>query len=337
MSCRAYLLTPSSLPSGAVCMHPSLFVRFIQHPPRYSQREATNGANGLFKKGSALRPMTEERFFKVGPYNIRCLSAGEEGPAVILLHGLAASADIWEKNLEALAEGYRFYAPDLPGFGLSERPKEPLSSAMLIRFLADFMDTLGIDRATLIGLSLGGALALGFALTHPDNIEKLVLVSSAGLGKETSLALRLASIPGVGELFIRPNRRAMACLLRRIVYDADLITEDFVDRYYGYLKIPASREAIVSVLRGALTFRGVKPEVLGPFLTGLRTITVPTLIVWGRQDRIFPVRHAFRAREEIREATLYVFEKCGHLPNFEHPQTFNRIVRTFLRKSVSGS
>lgn len=281
--------------------------------------------------------MTEERFFQVGPFKARCLSAGEEGPAVILLHGLAASADIWEKNLEFLAEGYRLYAPDLPGFGLSERPQEPLSSGMLIRFLADFMDTLGIHRATLIGLSLGGALALGFALLYPDRMERLVLVSSAGLGKETSLALRLASVPGVGKWFIRPNRRAMACLFRRIVYNAGTITEDFVDRYHGYLKIPESREAIVSVLRGSLTFRGVKPEILDILLKGLRTLKAPTLIIWGRQDRIFPVKHAFHAREEMREATLYIFEKCGHMPNFEHPQTFNRIVRTFLRKNVASS
>ncbi|HPC74001.1 MAG TPA: alpha/beta fold hydrolase [Syntrophales bacterium] len=271
------------------------------------------------------------RFIRVGPIKTRFRALGDSGTPVVLLHGLGDSAEIWKQNFEALAAAHRVFAPDLPGFGYTDKPDIEYTPEVFRRFIGEFLSALDIGRCHLVGHSLGGGLALQYTLTHPDQVEKLVLVSSAGLGPETTWPLRLSTLPFLGPWVLHPARRVLPVFFRRLVYDPAVITDDFVELRYGLLLPRENRRALLKILRSLLTLRGVRPAVLNPLLENLGSVRAPTLIVWGTHDRILPLRHAHRAKAGIPDAVLHVFDKCGHMPNYEYPEKFNGLVTTFLR------
>jgi 4,5:9,10-diseco-3-hydroxy-5,9,17-trioxoandrosta-1(10),2-diene-4-oate hydrolase len=193
-----------------------------------------------------------------------------------------------------------------------------------------FMKALGIGRAALVGHSLGGGVALRAVLDHPELVERLILVSSAGLGSEVSLPLRMASLPFFERVFFKPPLWVFKLFLRRLVYDPAVITPEFARLYYEIFFQPSAIHAFAEILRAICTLRGARPGVLEPIREGLGTIRTPTLVIWGRQDLILPSSQAFDAVARIPGARLRVFERCGHMPNVEYPEEFNRIVPEFL-------
>jgi 4,5:9,10-diseco-3-hydroxy-5,9,17-trioxoandrosta-1(10),2-diene-4-oate hydrolase len=290
-------------------------------------------APALSRKG-AHQIMTADpsvRFIRVGPIKTRFRALGDSGIPVLLLHGLGDSAEIWKQNFEALAAGHRVFAPDLPGFGYTDKPDTEYTPELFIRFIKEFLSALGIGRCHLVGHSLGGGLALKYTLTHPDQVEKLVLVSSAGLGSETTWPLRLSTLPFLGPWVLHPARRVLSVFFKRLVYDPAVITDDFVELRYRLLLPRKNRRALLKVLRSLLTLRGVRPGILNPVLENLGSIRVPTMIIWGTHDRILPLRHAHRAKAGIPGAVLHVFDKCGHMPNYEYHGKFNGLVTAFLK------
>jgi 4,5:9,10-diseco-3-hydroxy-5,9,17-trioxoandrosta-1(10),2-diene-4-oate hydrolase len=270
------------------------------------------------------------RFIRVGPIKTRFRALGDSGTPVLLLHGLGDSADIWTKNIEALAAGHRVFAPDIPPFGFSDKPDIEYAPDLFLRFIEEFLSAFGIERCHLVGHSLGGGLALKYTLAHPDRVEKLVLVSSAALGSETTWPLRLSTLPFLGPWVLHPARRVLSVFFKRLVYDPAVITDDFVELRYRLLLPRENRRALLKVLRSLLTLQGVRPEHLNPVLENLGSIRASTLIIWGTHDRILPLRHAYRAKAEIPGAILHVFDRCGHMPNYEYPGKFNGLVTAFL-------
>jgi pimeloyl-ACP methyl ester carboxylesterase len=257
--------------------------------------------------------------------------AGEGGLPVVLIHGLGASAEIWSANIGALGSRHRVYVPDLPGFGRTEKPAwMDFSPGAYSRFVLDFMTALGIGRAALVGHSLGGGVALRAILDDPGRVERLILVSSAGLGREVSLPLRIASLPFFDRVFFRPPLPVFTRFLHRLVFDPAVITGEFARLYYEMFFQPGSVRTFAGILRAIATLRGARPGILEPIREGLGTITTPTLILWGRHDRILPVSQALDAAGRIPGARLHIFERCGHMPNVEYPGEFNRIVLEFL-------
>ncbi|MGZ3577600.1 MAG: alpha/beta fold hydrolase [Syntrophales bacterium] len=275
--------------------------------------------------------MPQDKYIKIGDVNTRYWAEGDEGSNVILIHGLGASADIWMHNISALAEKHRVYAPDLIGFGRSDKPKVKYSPSYMAAFIDDFMTSLNIKDACLIGQSLGGGVALLHYLQFPGRVQKLVLADSAGLGREISWAMRLATVPLLGESMMVPSRSGMAFVLRYLVYDPAVITNELIDIHFELNFSLGAVRTVLNVLRACATIHGARPDVLDPVMKNLDRIKIPTLIIWGREDRLFPVRHARFAREKIPDAYLYIFERCGHMPNFERPAEFNSLVLNFLR------
>jgi 4,5:9,10-diseco-3-hydroxy-5,9,17-trioxoandrosta-1(10),2-diene-4-oate hydrolase len=277
--------------------------------------------------------MPAERYVDIDGFRARCLCAGESGPPVVLLHGLGASAEIWRPNIGPLASRNRVFAPDLPGFGRTGIPGwMDYSPAAYSRFVRDFMNALGIGRAGLVGHSLGGGIALRVVLDEPRCVVRLVLASSAGLGSDVSLPLRIASLPFFGRLFFKPPLPVFIRFLHRLVYDPAAISPAFARMYYEMFFQPQSIRAFTSILRNIATLRGARPGVLEPIREGLASIAAPTLILWGRQDRILPVSQAVDAAGRIPGGRLHIFERCGHMPNIEHPEEFNRRVLEFLQQ-----
>ena len=277
-----------------------------------------------------VRNYPQDKYIKIGAINTRYWHQGDQGAPVILIHGLGVSADIWMHNIEALAQRYRVYVPDVIGFGKTDKPDTEYTAALFATFINDFMSALNIEKPTLIGNSLGGGIALQYTLLYPDKVDKLVLVDSAGLGIDASLPLRLVSLPLVGELVTRPSRFEAYLFFREAVDDPAVLTKEFVDIYHEIHAMPGNQKSLLRVIRSILSFKGGKREVLGPVINNLHRITQPTLVLWGDHDKILPMKHAYVAKEKMPNAQLHIFENCGHMPQYEKPEEFNRMILEFL-------
>lgn len=277
---------------------------------------------------STQRP--RDQYINVGQVNTRFRASGDEGTTVLLIHGIGDSVETWMLNINSLAEHHRVYALDLVGFGRSDKPAVPYSLAYGAQFVNDFMEAQRIDQATLIGNSMGGAVSLQFAIQFPDKLEKLVLEASLGLGKEINLLFRLPTLPVIGELLTRPSRKGTTKVFKEILYDPALVTDELVELYYQLSALPGAQKSFLSALRAGVNFWGVRPEVVRSIVDNLGTITAPTLVIWGRQDRILPVAHAEVAKSRTPNAHLHILDSCGHGPHFERPAEFNATVIEFL-------
>ena len=272
----------------------------------------------------------EVQYTKVGQVNTRFWTIGNEGSTVLLIHGIGGSLEDWILNAEALAKHHRVYALDLVGYGHSDKPSASYSFSYMAQFVKDFMEAESIDRACLIGHSLGGGISLQFSIQFPSKAERLVLVSSAGLGQQVTLLLRVLTLPIIGKLLARPSRKGTANFLKECLYDSTLVTDELVDFGYSLASLPGAQEALLSTVRTLGNIRGMRKDVLRPIVDNLSAITVPTLIFWGQQDRILPVAHAQVAEDKIPDTQLQVFDPCGHFPQLECPEEFNSIVLKFL-------
>lgn len=274
--------------------------------------------------------LPHDRFIKVGNVNTRYWEAGDKGSVVLLVHGLGGFIENWEKNIVALAGSHRVYAMDLPGFGRSDKSPLTRDLMVLVPFISNFMVALGIEKASLIGNSLGGGLVLQFAIDFPEKVDKLVLVDSAGMGKGVIADFKLCSLPFIGELLIRPTPASTGKLWRKCVFDPEVITPGVIDVSYRLASQPGAREALLATLRAGINLLGQRGDLVRDLLGSLEKINRPVLVTWGKQDRIIPPAHALIAKEKIPGARLELFDRCGHLPMFEYPEKFNKLVLDFL-------
>ena len=270
------------------------------------------------------------QYTKVGQINTRFWALGDKGSTVLLIHGIGGSLEDWMLNANALAKHHRVYAMDLVGSGHTDKPSVPYSISYMAQFVKDFMETENIDSACLIGHSLGGAWSLQFSIQFPDKVEKLVLVNSAGLGKKSTILLRLLTLPIIGKLLSRPSRKGTASFLKECVHDPAVITDELIEFSYSLAAMPGAQNAFLSMIRTYGNFLGMHKDVLSSIVDNLTTIIVPTLIFWGQQDRILPVAHAQVAEDKIPDTQLHIFDPCGHLTQMERPEEFNSRVLEFL-------
>lgn len=259
---------------------------------------------------------------------------GEAGPPVILIHGLGVYIENWETTIPALAQAYRVYAMDLVGFGLTDKPKNaPYTPAFMARFILDFMTTMGLDRAHIVGHSMGGGLALQFVTDYPEKVAKLVLVNSAGLSNDIGLPFRILSVPLIGSLLSRPSRKGSEQAMKMLVYDHSIVTDSVIDWDYEMSRGPGAHRAAMKVIRAAVSPFGVRRDVFEPVATKLPELAAPTLVIWGDHDRVLPVADAEIARQKIPNCRVEIFQNCGHVPQWEHPDQFNALVLEFLQAS----
>jgi pimeloyl-ACP methyl ester carboxylesterase len=259
------------------------------------------------------------------------------GPVLVLIHGMAGSSETWEPVLPALAERYTVIAPDLPGHGDSDKPRGDYSLGAHAAAVRDLLVALGHERATIVGQSFGGGVAMQLAYQHPECCERLVLVSSGGLGQEVALLLRALTLPGAEHLL------PIACNGR--VRDAGATVTGWLDRIglrpvpvvaemwrsFASLSDGATREAFQHTLRSVVDLHGQRVSAADRLYLAA---AVPTLIVWGDRDPIIPVDHAYAAHELVPGSRLEVFEGAGHYPHCEQPDRFVEVLVDFLESTA---
>ncbi len=247
-----------------------------------------------------------ERKAKVDGLRVRYFEASPDpsppvGEAIVLLHGLGDSAETWARMMPALARGRRVLAPDLAGFGRTPAPREGMRLSVLVRYLAGFLDSLGVRRAILVGNSLGGAVAIRYAAENPGRVERLFLLDSAGLLERVLPELE-------------PKTREEARELARISFGPEArMPNFFLDDLVRWARNPAHRAYL----------RSEEPtDVRGD----LGRIQAPTTVVWGEQDRLVPPEHGRVLRDGIPGSELIVLPGVAHVPQLQVPEEVLRIM-----------
>jgi pimeloyl-ACP methyl ester carboxylesterase len=246
------------------------------------------------------------------------------GEVLLLIHGLGGSSFSWRAVLPKLSNKYRVIAPDLPGHGQSDRPRGDYSPAALAVWLRDLLDVLGIKRVTVVGHSLGGGLAMQFAHQHRDHCQRLVLLSSGGLGSEVSRLLRMLSLPGAR--FVLPllaSRPRIDASTVTPVSEPSTVRESLSNRHY--------RQAFLRTLRSVVDRRGQKVCALDR-LRGLADL--PAQIIVGGSDEVIPVAHAFAAHNALPGSRLHVIPGVGHSPQVQCPDAVADLVDNFVAETA---
>jgi pimeloyl-ACP methyl ester carboxylesterase len=264
---------------------------------------------------------------------------GGSGPGLLLLHGIAGSSSTWIPVMELLQNDYTMLAPDFLGHGESAKPVGDYSLGNQASSLRDLLDVLGIDRATVVGQSYGGGVALQFAYQFPDRCERLVLVDAGGLGREVNWILRLITLP-LAE-FVMPVLfpgfvRSWGEPVINFLHDRGIVSPAVTETWHSYSSLTEAenRRAFVRTMRSVIEPGGQSVSAMDRLYLAAHT---PTLIIWGDRDRIIPLAHAHQAHEAIPNSQLVVIEGVGHYPHVESPGRFTEILVEFLRTTDPAS
>ena len=277
-----------------------------------------------------------DEWIEVGKLRIHCLMAGQTDAPVLLLHGggYDSASLSYKPSIGAISQDHGVFAPDWPGYGDSDKPRIAYSTEYYVDFLRQLMDALGLEKAALVGISMGGAISLGFALRAPHRIDKLVLVDSHGLGKEVPgrvmsyVLVRLPLLNRVMWAVMGRSRRMIRWSLRTVFHDPHVVTKSLVDEVFRLAKKPGVGRAWRSWQKNEIKWSGLHTN----FVEKLNALAVPTLLLHGEQDRYVPVSWARRAHGLIRGSELRIFPQCGHWLSREKPMEFSRAVVEFLER-----
>jgi pimeloyl-ACP methyl ester carboxylesterase len=273
---------------------------------------------------------------------------GGRGSPVVFIHGLGSSGYMeWRKNLETVASRHRVFAPDLPGYGRTDKPRARYTIPYFARFIERYMDDRRLRSAVIVGTSLGGRVALEVALEQPGLASKLVLVNTLGLGRPkvrmAQVAYGLVSLPRVGEAVMGFTRDALRWaspkMIRRVAgryagVSTDLertMDDTYLENLREMYAADEFRSAYLSTVRGLINPRallGGQHDVT----RRLNELTIPVQLIWGADDPLFPVAQAERANSLIERSKLTVIAGAGHTPQAERPEEFNRVLQQFLER-----
>jgi pimeloyl-ACP methyl ester carboxylesterase len=258
------------------------------------------------------------------------------GPPVVLIHGMLNSSSHWRSVALNLAGEHVVIAPDLIGHGDSAAPRGDYSLGAHAASIRDLLAAVGIDRATLVGHSLGGGVAMQFFYQFPQRVERLALVSSGGLGHEVSPMLRTAALPGMSRLLsMTIHARLLGALqetggrLRHRGYDSGVYLEA-ITRALRPLQNPGAREAFLQTLRAVIDVHGQRVSATDRlYLLG----SIPTVIVWGERDHTIPVSHGRRAHAAIPGSRFRTLANAAHFPHLDDPDGLSEVLRSFIRET----
>jgi pimeloyl-ACP methyl ester carboxylesterase len=255
------------------------------------------------------------------------------GPAILLIHGITGSASTWDDVIPFLSDRYTVIAPDLLGHGDSAKPRGDYSLGAYASGIRDLMRAIGHDSATVVGHSLGGGVAMQLAYQFPEMAERLVLVSSGGLGREVSVFLRAATLPGAEWVLpllasngVLSAGGRVGGLMRSLGMRAG---PDLEEMWKGFssLRDAEARQAFIYTLRGIVDPGGQRVSARDRLYLAQ---TVPTMLMWGERDPIIPVTHGYSTHEQIPDSRLEVIDGAGHFPYRDDPRRFAALLGDFI-------
>jgi pimeloyl-ACP methyl ester carboxylesterase len=249
-----------------------------------------------------------------------------QGDPLLLIHGFNQDWHTWTANVDALAERFRVLALDLWGQGFSTREPLDYGYALFEEQVRAFMDALGLEKASLVGHSMGGGTAITFVLQNRRRVDKLVLVASTGIPSALPFRAKVFQLPGVAELLLSlpTDLVRRKNLLDYWIHNNDLLTGATYREFTWAQKVRGSTEAVLAILRRDFF------NTLGDEIRALGQLHIPTLIVWGREDRTLPLRSGQDMHRLLPGSRLEVIDDAGHLVSFDRPGTFNRLALEFL-------
>ncbi len=261
----------------------------------------------------------EQKTVNAGNINTFYLSAGT-GEPLVLLHGAGGGAVLWGPIIDLLSRHFHVIAPDVVGYGESDKPDALYDKKFFSTWFCKFCDSLNIEKINLLGNSQGGAIAMQFTLDNPDRVKKLILVGSAGLG---GWGLSPGAMFNMAAANIFPTKRTVQKIVKYLVHNTDNFPGDDGIAY------------LLEVIRssgGKLPFVNGKGRAVAPFSSDkLRQITNPALIIWGAKDRILPVSHGKKGHKKMPGAQLRIIPDAGHTPFIDLPEEFKDIVLHFIK------
>jgi pimeloyl-ACP methyl ester carboxylesterase len=285
------------------------------------------------------RPSFEPREIELHGHRVVYRLAGE-GPLLVLVHGITSTSEVWRKVIGPLSERFCVIAPDLLGHGQSAKPRGDYSMGAFASGLRDLLMLIGRDRGTFVGHSLGGGVVLQLAYQFPEMCERLVLVSSGGLGDEVHVALRAAALPGAEAVLplLTPRRLQSAAtqgieLLKRAGLADTADAEEFA-RGLASLSDPEARDAFIHTVRAVVDPRGQRVSARDRLYLASE---LPTLFVWGERDRIIPPSHGRAAQSEVPGSRLELLRDAGHFPQLDKPETFVEVLTDFIAATEPAS
>jgi len=247
---------------------------------------------------------------------IHYVEAGS-GPTVILLHGLGGSSQAWQFNIGPLAEKFHVFVPDQIGFGKSDKPLVNYRIRTYVDFLDQFCKQLKIERASLVGNSMGGWIAAAFTAAFPDRVDKLVLVDAAGYAPPKDLDTRTF-------YSLNPTtREGMKVLAAKVFYNKLFLTDAAIEQAIAARLAAGDGYTIKSITESIIRGEDFLDDTV-------KTIKQPTLIIWGRQDGLVSLSEGEHFNKDIAGSKLIVIDECGHVPPIEKPAEFNAAVVKFL-------
>lgn len=269
------------------------------------------------------------RFVRLAPLDVHYRDEGPRTDSVplVLLHGTGASLLTWNGWVREMKFQRRLIRMDLPGYGLTGATEtETLSMASYVAFLQHFLDKMGVSRVDLAGNSLGGGIAWQYALAHPEQVRRLILIDAGGYPTQSEsvpIAFRLARVPLLKNILVKITPRSLAeRSLKNVYADDSKVTDPLIDQYYELALRPGNREAFIRRL-------GNPSPADWPKIAHIRA---PTLILWGQQDGLIPVANAYRFHRDLPNDTLVILPNAGHVPMEELPDETAEIVLDFLSK-----
>jgi 2-hydroxy-6-oxonona-2,4-dienedioate hydrolase len=253
---------------------------------------------------------------QVGKLRVRYVDLGSGDP-VLLMHGLGGSIESWTHNIEGLAKNFRIIAVDLPGFGLSDKPRMNYTIRFYREFIVQFIKQLQLGQVSIVGSSLGGQVAAEVAITRPSIVKKLVLISPAG-----ALPRSFKGSPALWR-YVKVVYASSVQQIKQALFAVDNkpVADSYAQMVFQKISMPGAREAFLSALAGSAK---------APRLNNrLDKIKAPTLLLWGKEDCMIPVKFA-EPFVKMKSCRIIMLEECGHRPHFERPELFNKIVADFL-------
>ena len=274
-----------------------------------------------FHSGPMPGEPKDATYLNVDGTRVRYVDVGE-GPTVVLLHGFASSIENWVTVMPRLVKDHRVIAIDLRGFGWTDRPVADYSPAAQAKLLKDVLDERKVGKIALVAHSWGSSVALAFALAYPDQVERLALYDAWVYDSQLPSMFHMARAKGLGEaLFSLFYSERYEERLTLGFYNPELVTQQLVDDVELAFDRPGTRFAALETVRG-MRFDELEPKY--------RTITVPTLLLWGREDLVTPVSIGEKLVRQLPNAKLSVYPRCGHFPMLEASSESTRDLLAFL-------